>query len=124
MALQELTRALEREPNDPYWQLYRLAALVRLGKSVSAHEINVINDWPGPLLALHAGRLSVDEVLSNANGSDQRAEAFFQMGIMALRDNPATARQYFEQVVEDANPSLIEYAAACHELKHCDQSLP
>ena len=35
-ALPELQRALEKEPADPYWQLYRLTSLHRLGRTAGS----------------------------------------------------------------------------------------
>ncbi|MDI1266032.1 MAG: tetratricopeptide repeat protein, partial [bacterium] len=56
-ALPHLEQALMKEPGDPYWLLYRLAARRRQGEPFDATNIPAIDAWPGPLLALHAGRL-------------------------------------------------------------------
>ncbi len=115
-ALPELERALKKEPCDPYWELYRLTALRRLGRSETPANAPSIDAWPRPLVALYAGRLSADEVLARTDNREQQAEALFQLGVLALPDHPAEARKRFNEVVEKAPPSMIEYAAARHEL--------
>ncbi|SJZ42521.1 Tetratricopeptide repeat-containing protein [Enhydrobacter aerosaccus] len=115
-ALPEWERALEKEPHDPYWQLYRLTALHRLDRSAGPIQIDTIDVWPQPLLALHAAKLTADEVLACADTPERRAEALFQIGVLALPSDPAEARKRFNEVVEKAPPSMIEYAAARHEL--------
>ena len=119
-ALAELQCALEKEPADPYWRLYRLTALHRLGRT--ANDIAVATDdaWPGPLLALHAGQLSADEVLMRADNEGRRAEALFQLGVVAWPHDRAEARRRWQEVADKAPAALIEYAAARHELAHLD----
>jgi tetratricopeptide (TPR) repeat protein len=114
-ALPELERALEKEPHDPYWQLYRMTALRRLGRSVPDNfpELEV---WPAPLLRLHVKTPSAEELLAQADNRQRKVEALFQLGVLALRDDPAEARRLFDEVVSKASPSMIEYAAARHEL--------
>ena len=114
-ALPELERALEKDPADPYWRLYRLTALHRLGRAAGI-EVTAGGAWPGPLLALHAGRLSADEALQQADNEARRAEALFQLGVLAWPRDPAEARRRWDEVVSLAPPALIEHAAACHEL--------
>ena len=125
-ALPELQRALEKEPADPYWLLYRLTSLHRLGRTgEAAGEATGSGDaasdatgdaWPGPLLALHAGRLSAADALQRADNAGRRAEALFQLGVLAWPHDPAEARQRWEEVVGLAAPALIEHAAARQEL--------
>jgi tetratricopeptide (TPR) repeat protein len=117
-ALPELQRALEKEPADPYWQLYRLTSLRRLGRTAGWPCIDgaAADAWPGPLLSLHAGQLSGDDALKRADSEGRRAEALFQMGIVAYPHDREEARRCWEQVVDKAPPALIEYAAARHEL--------
>jgi tetratricopeptide (TPR) repeat protein len=116
-ALPELQRALEKEPADPYWQLYRLTSLHRLGRTAGAGFDGAAADaWPGPLLALHAGQLSGDDALKRADNEGRRAEALFQMAIAAYPHDREEARRRWQQVVDEAPPALIEHAAARHEL--------
>jgi tetratricopeptide (TPR) repeat protein len=118
-ALPELDRALAREPGDPYWRLYRQTALSRLGRPIeplAAGPLEGGDDWPGPLLALQAGRLSADEVLKRADNDGRRAEALFQLGVIACVSDAARARQHWQEVADRAVPSLIEHAMARHEL--------
>ena len=117
-ALPELQRALEKEPADPYWQLYRLTALRRLGRTAGQPGFDgaAADAWPGPLLALHAGQLSGDDALKRADNDGRRAEALFQMGIFAYPQDREEARRRWQQVIDKAPPALIEHAAARHEL--------
>jgi Flp pilus assembly protein TadD len=117
-ALPELDRALEKEPGDPYWRLYRLTSLRRIGyteKEPALHEM-ADDAWPGPLLALHAGQLSAKDVLARADNEGRRAEALFQLGVMAWPQDRAEARRRWEEVAAGSSPALIEHAAARHEL--------
>jgi len=116
VALPQLEQALVKEPGDPYWLLYRLAARRRLGESFDATNIPASDVWPGPLLALHAGRMSSAEMLKLANTDSRRAEAAFQLGILAFAQDPKAARSHWQEIVDRSRPSLIEYAAARHEL--------
>ena len=113
-ALPELQRALEKEPGDPYWQLYRLTSLHRLGRP-AVLEGTAGDPWPGPLLALRAGHLSADDVLARADNEGRRAEALFQLGVTAWPRDRAEARRRWEEVAAGASPALIEHAAARHE---------
>jgi tetratricopeptide (TPR) repeat protein len=117
-ALPELQQALEKEPGDPYWQLYRLTSLHRLGRPAGRAGLEGIagDAWPGPLLALHAGRLSANDALARADNEGRRAEALFQLGVIAWPQDRAEARRRWEEVVAGASPALIEHAAARHEL--------
>jgi tetratricopeptide (TPR) repeat protein len=122
LALPELERALEKEPGDPYWQLYRLTALRRLDLPASPVDVSSSDAWPAPLLALHAGTFLEVDALKRAADPGQRAEALFQLGVLALSKNPDEARRRFRDVVETAPPSMIEYAAARHELARTDNA--
>jgi tetratricopeptide (TPR) repeat protein len=115
-ALAHLEGALVKEPADPYWHLYRLTAQVRLGIAFGASSLSQLDDWPGPLLALHRGQKSEEEVLARADTDCRRAEAHFQLGVMALRGDRTSAERHWKEVVKRAAPSLIEYAAARNEL--------
>jgi Flp pilus assembly protein TadD len=116
--LPALQRALEKEPGDPYWLLYRLTSLHRLGRSAGQPGLEGMagDAWPGPLLALHAGQLSADDVLARADNESRRAEALFQLGVIAWPQDREEARRRWEEVAAGASPALIEYAAARHEL--------
>ena len=115
-ALPEIERALAKEPTDPYWRLYRLTALRRLGTSADPIEAPAGDAWPWPLVALHAGRMSEDEVLRRADTDGRRTEAAFQLAVVpSARDRRAVER-HWKEVVERGTPALIEYAAARNEL--------
>ncbi len=119
-ALPELERALEKEPNDPYWSLYRLTALQRLGRRISTSCPQVPENWPAPLTALHHGRMSEADVLQQAESRERRAEALFQIGVLSLPRDRAHARHCWRLVVDQSAPALIEHAAARHELALLD----
>jgi len=102
-ALPELSRAADKAPGDPYWALYRLTALKRLGRPLGTIEMPRGDAWPKPLFALLAGQATPEDVLAAAETDGRRAEALFQM-------------ERFKEVAERAPPALIEYAAARNEL--------
>jgi tetratricopeptide (TPR) repeat protein len=120
LALPELERTLANEPSDPYWDLYRLTSLRRLDRPTGNACYAPCQEWPAPLIALHAGQMTPDEVLYRAGNGERRTEALFQLGILALRRDPAEARCLWQQVVSRSAPTMIEYAAACHELARLD----
>lgn len=116
-AIEQLEEALVREPEDPYWQLYLTAAALRAGRPRAPEwEGGADESWPGPLRALHAGRLEPDAVLARANSDCRRAEALFQLGVMAFDRDPEAAIRYWRELVATGAPWLIEFAAAKNEL--------
>lgn len=112
-ALPQLEQAIERDPEEPYWVLYRTTVIRRLTGKPSKPACTAGDAWPAPLLD---GRLSTGEALQLADTEARRAEALFQLGIDALDRNPRQARAYFAQVVGSAAPDTIEHAAARHEI--------
>jgi tetratricopeptide (TPR) repeat protein len=101
-ALPKLERAIAANPDDPYWRLYRLTALRRLGRPVDGAEVPE-GAWPAPLFALLTGKTNPETVLAAATTEGRRIEALFQL-------------ERHKDVVETAPPALIEYAAARNEL--------
>jgi tetratricopeptide (TPR) repeat protein len=116
LAMPELDRAIEREPNDPYWRLYRLTARLRLKHSVDSDDFAVSRKWPAPLAALYTGHVSADEVLKQAASGERRAEALFHLAVVALSRDPTEARRYLQQTLDEASPTSIEYCVARHEM--------
>lgn len=116
MALSELQQAIERKPGDPYLQLYFLTSLRRLGRSIPS-TIAPIDAWPGPLIALHQGKLAAQEVLQRADTAERRAEALFQLGILGYERDRAEAGRSWRQAAELATPDTVEHAAARHEIE-------
>lgn len=112
----DLDRVRAVQPDDPYWQLYRLTVAQRTGEPYVVGAPVAIDVWPGPLIELHAGRLSAAAVLAIAGNSLRQAEAHFQLGVLALALQVDQAREHFQRVVELAPPTQIEHAAARHEL--------
>ena len=119
-ALPEVRRAMKKEPSDPYWRLYHLTVMRLLGHIACSRDLEAVvgEPWPGPLLALHAGRLSVDETLKQADSAERRAEAMFQIGVACHERDREEARRWWARVIEASTPSAIEHAAACHQLAH------
>jgi FkbM family methyltransferase len=115
-AVPELERALVKEPNDAYWRLYHVTALRRLGRPTPSVDPKGTKGWPSLLLALHAGRLNGDDVLKKADNERRRAEALFQLGILALPRDWEEALRRLTEVVDQSGPDMIEHAAARHEL--------
>jgi tetratricopeptide (TPR) repeat protein len=116
MALNELERAIERNPGDPYLHLYYLTSVRRLGRSAQP-RVAPMDIWPGPLIALHNGKLCARETLQRADNQERRAEALFQLGICAYEHDREEAGRLWRQVVEIASPDTIEYATARHEVE-------
>jgi tetratricopeptide (TPR) repeat protein len=115
-AFQEFGLALAKEPSNPYWLLYRLTAGRLIGAPLDPIVLPAERHWPVPLLALRAGQASEQQMLAGADTQGRRAEALFQMGVVALAGNPAAARGYWSEIVERSSPALIEFAAARNEL--------
>jgi tetratricopeptide (TPR) repeat protein len=116
MALAELERAIATSPGDPYLYLYFLASLRRLGRSAEPRPAP-LDIWPGPLIALHHGKLPPNEVLQSADSPERRAEALFQLGVWAYDHDRTEAGRLWGQAVEIAPPDTIEHAAAQHEIE-------
>jgi tetratricopeptide (TPR) repeat protein len=116
VAFKEFGAALAREPANAYWQLYRLTVGRLIGAPLDPIVLPVERHWPFPLLALRAGQATEQDVLAQADTPNRRAEALFQLGVLALAGNPTAARGYWSEIIERAAPMLIEYAAARNEL--------
>ena len=116
-ALPALDRALAKEPRDPYWILYRLTALSRLGKPIVPSNLPRDDAWPAPMIALYGGSDTEQQVLGSVDTNNRRAEALFQLGVLALgRGEHGEAIRRWNEVVAHADVDLIEYAAARNEL--------
>lgn len=115
-ALPELDQALEKEPNDPYWHLYRLTARCRLGMPADLANLPLIDAWPGSLLALYTGRIGPAEFMKREATGGRSAEAKFQLGVLAFVRDRNVAEAYWRDLIEYSSPSLIEHAAARNEL--------
>jgi len=116
LARQEFDRALEQEPLEYYWRLYRYSVSCRIREPLVACAPADLGRWPGPLIELLAGRLTTDELMKLAVTETRRVEAHYQLGILALARNPEEARFHFQRVIDSKMVSLIEYCASCREL--------
>jgi tetratricopeptide (TPR) repeat protein len=116
-ALIELEVALSKQPGDPYWTFYRLVCEHRLGRDASPLAADPGEAWPGPLLALLAGRSPADGVLTHATTPGRRSEALFLLAAFAVqRGDAADATARWKEIVAIGVVDLIEYAAARNEL--------
>ena len=115
-AFDELEPALERSAGDPHLRLYYLTAARRLRVAVQPGP-PAMDAWPGPLISLHQGKLTADEVLQRADNPERRAEALFQLGVCAFGRDRDEACRSWRKVIEIAGPDTIEYAAARHEIE-------
>lgn len=115
-AFNEFGLAVAKEPANPYWVLYRLTAARLAG--APTEPVTLANDdrWPTLLLGFRTGQATEESLLDRANSPPRHAEARFQMGVLAVDGNPAAARRYWREVVDQGPPALIEFAAASNEL--------
>ena len=113
-ALPEIERSLASAPSDPYWHVYRIAALRRLGRPSGFAEPPMTDGWPAQLIGLLDGKSVIEDVLRQASSPMQRAEAYFQLAV--AETDGADARKRWKQVIDEGTPSLIEYGAALNEL--------
>ena len=116
MALPELDRAVEKQPNDPYWRLFRLTAKVRLGQDADGDDVAGSREWPAPLIDFYASRISADALLQQAARCEHRSEALFHLAVVASYRRPNEALPLWQKIVDGAPPISIEYCAARHEL--------
>ncbi len=118
VALPHLETMVRNDRRDPYWTVYLRTALLRLGRPPVAGGAVVTDpkSWVSSLLALQSGRASEAEVMGRADNAARRAEALFQLGVAAHGRDRSVARTYWQQVVDTAQPTLVEYAAARNEL--------
>ena len=116
VALPHLETMAGNDGRDPYWTLYLRTALLRLGRPLSDKGTVEGDSWVASLMALQSGTSSREEVLARADTAGRRAEALFQLGVAAHAADPSAARSYWQQVVDQGVPTLVEHAAARNEL--------
>lgn len=116
VALPHLETMVRNDRSDPYWTVYLRTALLRLGQSLSRDVPVHGESWASSLLALQSGMASETEVMARADSAARRAEALFQLGVAVHAHDRSAARSYWQQVVDTAQPTLVEYAAARNEL--------
>ena len=115
-ALPHLEAMVRNDTRDPYWKMYLRMALVRLGRPLSDNETPDGSSWVASLLAIQSGTVSGEVVLARADTPGRRAEALYQLGVAAHGRDPSAARSYWQQVLDNGLPTLVEYAAARNEL--------
>ncbi len=115
-AFNEFGVAVAKEPTNAYWLLYRLTAARLAGAPTEPVTLPADDRWPALLLAYRTGQATEEALLNRASSPARHAEARFQMGVLAVDGNPAAARRYWRDVVDQGPPALIEFAAASNEL--------
>lgn len=115
-AFHEFGLARAKEPRQPYWLLYRLAAGRLAGVSPEPFTVPAGNEWLSAVIALYAGQATEEGLLGRANSLGRRTEALFHIGVVALGANPAVARRHWREIGDRGPPAMIEYAAARNEL--------
>lgn len=115
-AFNEFGLAAAKEPRNTYWLIYRLTAARLAGAPAEPVTRPADDRWPTLLLAFRTGQVTEEALLDRANSPARHAEARFQMGVLAVDGNPAAARRYWREVVDQGPPALIEFAAAANEL--------
>jgi tetratricopeptide (TPR) repeat protein len=115
-AFNEFGLAIAKEPANPYWLLYRLTAARLAGAPTESVTLPADDRWPTLLLAFRTGQVTEEALLNRANSPARHAEARFQMGVLSVDGNPAAARRYWREVVDQGPAALIEFAAASNEL--------
>lgn len=115
-AFNEFGLAIAKEPGNAYWLLYRLTAARLAGAPTGPVTLPADDRWETLLLAFRTGQATEEALLNRANSPARHAEARFQMGVLAVDGNPAAARRWWREVVDQGPPALIEYAAASNEL--------
>ena len=115
----------ERHP-PPYRVLWLEVARRRggtLDAKTAARDADAVDsdDWPAPLLALYAAKLTSDAALAAVkDGPDhQQCEADFYVGEWLLGGNDAAAaRALLQKAATDCPKNVVEYGEAQFELGH------
>jgi Flp pilus assembly protein TadD len=115
-AFHEFGLARAKEPRQPYWLLYRLAAARLGGVPPEPFTVPPGNDWLSALIALYAGQATEEGLLGRASSLRRRTEALFHIGVVALGANPAVTRRHWREVADRGPPAMIEFAVARNEL--------
>jgi lipoprotein NlpI len=127
-AAADFSALASREPSDPYRVLWRHMMRMRSGAADDgfAREAAAMGagPWPGPLLALFAGSLAREEIMTMgsqvepAQRSERRCEIVFYVGEYALAKNdPAAAAPLLREAVASCPVGFLERAGAIGELK-------
>jgi hypothetical protein len=96
--------------------LYRASAARLAGLTHEAPAVPAGDQWPMPLTGHLAGQVSAERVMELATSRSRKAEARFQMAVVAAGTNPAAARKLWKDVVDEGAPAMIEVAAASNAL--------
>jgi tetratricopeptide (TPR) repeat protein len=127
-AAADFSALASRQPDDPYRVLWRHLARMRAGATDDgfAREAAAFGagPWPGPLLALFAGSLERESVMTigpdvaPAQRAERRCEIVFYVGEYALAKNDrAAATPLMREAAASCPVGFLERAAAIGELK-------
>ncbi len=129
-AARDLDVVVRVRPNYYYSILWHHLASMRADKAnqevFAAHAERLdLEEWPGPVMRLFLGELSVDEMLDIEFDADpkrarqQRCELFFYLGqYHLLAGDKSAAVEAFQKAVESGLPRFTEFRAAERELRH------
>lgn len=127
-AAADFAALLGRDPNDPYRILWRQLARMRAGLTdddfaAKAAALGAA-PWPGPVLALYAGKLdrmrilAMDAGVEGAERAERRCEIAFYVGEHALAiGDQAGAAPLVREAAASCPVGFLERAAAIGELK-------
>ncbi|RME51154.1 MAG: tetratricopeptide repeat protein, partial [Deltaproteobacteria bacterium] len=114
-------------PREDYLEIFTYFALQYSGDSEAADrlirkKLEKLNhsDWPASVFAFLGRRISEEELVAAARDADERktlenlCEAYYYLGAWyrSVRQDPKTARRYFELAVETKVTDFIEYRLA------------
>ena len=127
-AAEDFSALASREPGDPYRVLWRHLARVRAGLADEGFARDAAalgaDAWPGPLLALYAGSLTPEKIMTMtadvtpAERTERRCEIVFYVGEYALaRNDRAAATALMREAATICPVGFLERVGALGELK-------
>ncbi len=129
-AARDLDVVIRVRPNFYYSILWHHLATSRAGKAndevfAARAERLDLEVWPGPVMRLFLGELSVDEMVDVEFDADpkqarqQQCEMLFYLGqYHLLAGDKGAAAEAFQRAVETGIPGYTEFRAAERELRH------
>ncbi len=132
---QDLAGFIKQNPDitSPYPHLWLYLARKRAGqdgRTLLSRHANLLTNlsWPGPVVALHLGKRSPDELLASigqgnvGKSGEDACDAYFHLGeYYLLKGDEKQARHWFHQAVATGQQRLNEHIAAGTEIQRLDQ---
>jgi PQQ-dependent catabolism-associated CXXCW motif protein len=126
-AVDDLIKLVKLAPTYPYGAIWLHIASTRRGENDASKFANMQIDqtiWPGPIIGLLLGSVTLDAVRTAAQATDdpttrndQLCEADFYIGIyQAAKGDQDGARQSFQSAQNSCPHEFVEYEAAGFEL--------